>query len=440
MKYLFLLCFIFFNSNKVYSEEITPNTVLDIINYEWWYNFNDRNLERYILKGIISNNDLKISNLKIKEYNNFVKYTFGQELPTISANFNYSKTDNLPSPLDSMVDKDGMILPITMSYELDLFGKNRLKTKSTKKQLEIYNLQLQSSYISYVSSLATVYLNIVRYNELLSLYDELISINKLILENKKLVNKNGLNDKNTINTAEQDLKNIMIQKTNILKNRDVLLTQFSVLLGEDIKNELKISDYKDITFKEEISSEMSSDVIFSRPDVLAMEKQLEKANIDIKVARREFLPTFTLSASVFFNNITAGGFFSNPISNLVGSIGQKLFVGGRKKLAFNMQKNKYEQLFEEYKKITLQATKEVNDSLVNVKYNENIFNMNSKNLLLEIENYSNQEIKNKNGLISNIELLQYKQKLITNKINVVNARIENYIDYITLYKSVGGRI
>ena len=66
--------------------------------------------------------------------------------------------------------------------------------------------------------------------------------------------------------------------------------------------------------------------------------------------------------------------------------------------------------------------------------------MNNKNLLLEIENYSNQEIKNKNGLISNIELLQDKKKLITNKINVVNARIENYIDYITLYKSVGGRI
>ena len=34
-----------------------------------------------------------------------------------------------------MTDKDGMVLPITMSYELDLFGKNRLKTKSTKKQI-----------------------------------------------------------------------------------------------------------------------------------------------------------------------------------------------------------------------------------------------------------------------------------------------------------------
>lgn len=440
MKCLFLMFILLFGGKNAYSDEATPNTILDTINYEWWYNFDDRNLERYILKGIISNNDLRISNLKIEEYNNFVKYTFGQELPTISANFNYSKMDNLPSPLDSMTDKDGMMLPITMSYELDLFGKNRLKTKSTKKQLEIYNYQLQSSYISYVSSLATVYLNIVRYNELISLYDELIFINKSILNNKKTINDNGLNDKNTINNAEQDLKNVLIQKTNILKSRDALLTQFFVLLGEDTKDDLKITSYEDLNFKEKMPSELSSDIIFSRPDVLAMEKGLEKANMDIKVARKEFLPTFNLSASVFFNNITAGGFFSNPITDLLGGVSQTLFVGGRKKFNLNMQKNKYEQLLEEYKKVTLQATKEVNDSLVNVKHNESIFDMNNKNLLLETENYSNQEIKNKNGLISDIELLQYKQKLINNKINVVNSKIENYIDYITLYKSVGGKL
>ena len=445
MKYLFLIITLLFGNVNVYAkeeeQEITPNSILDTINYEWWYNFNDRNLERYILKGIITNNDLKISNLKIKEYEQFVKYTFGQELPTISASFSASRTDNLPDTFGH-VDKNSMILPVNMSYELDLFGKKRLNTKATKKELEIYNLQLQSSYISYVSSLATVYFNIVRYNELIALYDELIFINQKVFENEAMSLKNGLTRKATVNTAEQSVKDVRIQKLDAIKSRDNLLTQFAVLLGEnpsEIKN-IKFTDYKDLKFHGKIIDTMPSDVIFSRPDVLAAEKEMEKAGIDIKIARREFLPTFSLSAAVLFNDITAGGFFSNPIGSLMGSISQSIFAGGQKKANLGMKKYKYEQLLEQYRKVSLQATKEVNDSLVNTFNNEKITDMNKKKLLLESENYSNKVIENKNGLISDVELLQSKQKLINDRINLVNSRIENYIDYITLYKSVGGRI
>ena len=443
MKYLFLIFVFLFGNAGVYAkdEEITTESVLNVISYDWWYNFDDRNLERYILKGIINNNDLKISKLKIKEYEQFVKYTFGQELPTVSASFSGSYTDNMPTAFAGS-DKSSMILPISMSYELDLFGKNRLNTKATKKELEMYGFQLQSSYISYVSSLATVYLNIVRYNELINLYDELIFINQKVFENRSIHNRNGLTSKNEVNTAEQAVKDVRIQRLNAVKDRDNLLTQFAVLLGEDpseTKN-LKITDYKDLNFSGKITDTISSNVIFSRPDVLAAEKEMEKADIDIKVARREFLPTFNLSAYVLFNDITAGGFFSNPIASLVGGISQSIFAGGRKKANLRMKEYKYQQLLEQYKKVSLQAIKEVNDSLVNTFNNKKITDMNRKNLLLESENYSNNVIKNKNGLISDIDLLQSKQKLINNRINMVNSKIENYIDYISLYKSVGGKI
>ena len=46
------------NAEEVQQRSI--NNYLDYVNYEWWYNFNDSNLERYILKAVLNNSDIKI--------------------------------------------------------------------------------------------------------------------------------------------------------------------------------------------------------------------------------------------------------------------------------------------------------------------------------------------------------------------------------------------
>ena len=97
-------------------------------------------------------------------------------------------------------------------------------------------------------------------------------------------------------------------------------------------------------------------------------------------------------------------------------------------------------MLEEYRKTTLQAVKEVNDSMVNMIYDNNITIMNFKNYLSERKNYDDFRTQYKNGLISYRDLLTYKQKLIAAEITLVNSKIENYIDYISLYKSTAGYI
>lgn len=442
--YTSLYFFILFTINtKVIAKEqnLPVNNYLNTINYDWWQNFNDSNLEKYILKGLLNNSDLKILNLKLKQYEEFVKYTFGEELPTVSTSLLYSDMKDIPFG-NGQADGNGILLPLSVSYELDLFGKNRNKTKSVKKQLEIYAYQLQSSYISYVSNLSTVYFNLVRFNEILYSYDELIVIQEKLLNDKLTNYKYGLVNQIDINKYKQNLENIRSERIKILRDRDNLLTQFSVMLGETPANakNFKIADFDDIYFSGNIGLLISSDIIFSRPDVLAQEKQLEKSKIDISIARKEFLPTFSINGSLVFNNMASGGFFSsaNTIKGLVAGMSQPLFLGGKLKSNLKIQKTKYLEMLEEYKKITLQAIKEINDSLINVVYGESVVNMKYKNFIHTTDDYNNYKIQYKNGLISYDDLLQIKQKLISNRIELVNSKIESYIDYISLYKATAG--
>ena len=96
---LLFLIFITFSLTS-YSHDLKDNhseqRKTDIINYKWWNNFGDPFLNNYILYGLENNNDLKIIESKIREYNEFTKYTFGSELPTISTSLTYANMTDVP--------------------------------------------------------------------------------------------------------------------------------------------------------------------------------------------------------------------------------------------------------------------------------------------------------------------------------------------------------
>ena len=59
--------------------------------------------------------------------------------------------------------------PIVVSYEADIFLKNRDKTRSAKKDWEKSKIEERSSYITIASAVGSTYLNIVRADKLIEL-------------------------------------------------------------------------------------------------------------------------------------------------------------------------------------------------------------------------------------------------------------------------------
>lgn len=113
--------------------------------------------------------------------------------------------------------------------------------------------------------------------------------------------------------------------------------QFAVLIGrgvnaETINSDIPRGNIDNFEYNAVIPNEIESDVIFSRPDVKRTEMALEKAKIDIRVARKEFLPTFNITGIWAFNTIALGSFFSweSSLAALLAGATQDLFTGGRK--------------------------------------------------------------------------------------------------------------
>lgn len=413
------------------------------VNLEFFNRFNDENLNFYVEQALKNNPDLKKSGHVVEQYRWQVKYSFGRELPSLSVSANYLGLKT-PELNNFTLKENAFVLPFLVSYEADFLLKNRDKAKALKKSYEAAQFTQKAVYIALLTDVATVYTNILYFDDLIEKYSQVLKNQEEILSGAQKKFKRGLVALPELNSIKEELHGTKSTLEKLNKDRKSALMQLAVLIGESSSNisDMKVSSLDNFEYSGEIPNEIDSQVIFSRPDVKAAEAELEKANIDIRVARKEFFPSFNIMGVWAFNTLTPGTFFSwgSSLAAILAGAAQDIFKGGMKVANLKIKKAKFEELFEEYGKINLEALKEVNTSLCIIKHDTNIEN-NTKNVLnLESENFNAAENKMSRGIISKPQYLSDKNKLVKAQIDYTQAKVQRIINYFTLYKAVGGQL
>lgn len=433
--------------NKPVIKSQVTEYKFDNVNLNWWKNYNDEILEGYIVKAINENQDLKIATLKVEEARQNVKLQFANELPNASfgvSEFLYKAPEMRAFGMSGRNSESTFGMPIMMNYELDLFLKNHDKTKSVKKIHEISKLQERAAYISVASAIGGTYFNIVKLDKLINIQNEIISDRKQIYELMKERNREGITSTADLTRAEKSYVLSQIDLADLKKAREILLSSLAVLIGESPNNinELKRISYDELVYKKSIPKEIKSEIIDQRPDYLAAEKMVEKAGIDVRVAKKEFLPKIDILGLMFFTTDSLGTQFNwtNAIAALGGQAMLPLFTGGKLKANLRLSKNKYEQVLQNYYKTNLTAIKEVNDSLTSLKIDDDKYRKNLKSYDMQKDDYNYMKKRYEQGVISNLDLLQQKETLLVLNKAVVNGKTDCYIDQINLYKAVGGKM
>lgn len=414
------------------------------VNIDWWNNFSDPILKNYVLQAINCNHDLKKASWKVEEYRQTVKSVFSKELPSLSVSANYDLLHfpKLAKPID--IKNNIFTVPFIANYEADIFLKNHDKTKSSKKNYQASKYDEKGVYISLVTDVSTVYLNVIKFDKLISLQCQIVEIKKEKLKREMQRFKSGTVSATDLNNSQKEYETAKSSLDDLIKSRDQALTQLAVLIGESPDNicNLKRASFDQFEYMVPIPSCISSDVIFSRPDVLSAETQLEKAKIDVRIARKEFLPTFNIYGIYSFSNLGVGSFGSweSTFAALLTNAALDLFKGGFKIANLKIYKSKYEQMFEQYKQVDLNALKEVNDSLIIIRQDTSIDNNTINNMNIQKDNYNRSSNRYRMGVISCPQLLSEQEVLISSEQNQINTKANRLVDYLTLYKAVGGKL
>ncbi len=429
-----------FKSMVKKSKKVSDDYKYAYVNMDFWNSFNDTNLSAYIDKAIKNNYDLKNATLAVEEYYQNTRLQFANELPQVGAGFSPSY---VKLPGQSSWDW-AFATPAIANYEADIFLKNRDKTKSAKKLYEGSQYDERAAYIAIASSVGTAYLNIVRLDKLIQLQKEIVDLRQEIYDLMLARNREGITSTADTVIANKALVQGQTDLIELEKQREFLLHQLAVLTGESPENvnEFKISAYENVNYTGNIPTEISSDVIVQRPDYLKAEAMVEKAGIDVRVARKEFLPTINITGIALFNAANFGSAWST--SSMLGALAAgamlPIFTGGRRIANLKLKKVQYDEILNRYLKTNLTAIQEVNDALVAVKKDTEKMEQTKKQSELEKTDFMYNRDKYNQGTISKLDLIQYKENLLTIDKLVAQQQIECMVDYISLYKAVGSKI
>ena len=411
----------------------------DYVNMNWWSNFNDDLLNEYIVKAILNNYDLKMATINVEEYYQNVKLQFANELPSAVAGFGpgFFKAPGMTNTSSAFG------LPVIVQYEADIFLKNHNKTKAVKKLYEGSKLDERAAYISVASAVGSTYFNIVNLDKMISLQEEIVKIRQDIYNLMLARNKEGLTS--TADTIKAN-KALVAGQTDLIelkKNREKMLHQMCVLIGESPENasSIKRNSLDKMNYQLAIPTQIPSEIITQRPDYMRAELMVEKAGIDVKVAKKEFLPAINILGGALFNASDLGSLFTtkNMLLGVGGGLMTPLFQGGSLIANLKLKKATYERILQDYYKTNLTAIQEVNDSLVASRLDKDKMAQTIKQYNLEKSDYKYNEKKYNQGTISKLDLIQYQENLLTIEKLVAQQKVECMTDAISLYKATGSK-
>ena len=440
---LVLLC----NFSAVYAKGAVEadNYRLEYVNINWWKNYNDENLINIMMSAYNNNQDLKIATIKSKQADQAVKEAFANELPNLRFNGNIgreltSADTRFGDLLIPDYSQTRFLLPLTMTYEIDIWGENRMKTKSLEKQRDIIKQNERASYINLTGEVASNYFNLVKLDKLIKNQERLVDIQKKIVQMEEKKYSNGLCSIDEVLIEKQALT-IFEEELNDYKNKqDTVLNQLIVLMGDRNANEVIRSSYEVLSMPI-IPDSISASAIEKRPDLIKAEDYIKKIGYDVKSARRDFLPKFVLYGQAGFNsyNNLSHLFGSHTFLSNVGILPSvDLFTGGAKMAHLRFNKLEYEKASQIYEKVLMTSVQELNDSLNTAKTSKENYSKSLDRLNLEKKKFSLSEKKLDIGAKSQLDHLKEEENLILSERAEISNRINYLISTINLYKAVGG--
>lgn len=417
---------------------------LDYMNMDWWKNYNDEVLINHFQTLYENNHDLRIAALKTKQAEENIRLAGANQLPQLGFDGSVSRVFRGPrTQFGSVVIpkyiQNEIFLPLNASYEIDIWGQNYLNRKSAKKQAEIAKQQERAAYIYITSSFAADYYNLIKMDELERNLLKIIDLQKNIVSMTEKKYNSGLASINEVLDEKQILVNFEKDLNKLKENKKILNDEAVVLLGLNTDKAIELSDYQSISFPQTPET-LSTTIIQFRPDLISSEDYVKKSGIDVRVARRDFLPKFILYGNLGFNAYKWNRMFAGETFLANAGIAPRwdIFTGGIKMARYRINKYEYKKAVEIYEKTVLTSIQEVNDALAEAKTTKANLIKSDEDYSIEKEKHILAEKQFSIGDSSMLDEMKSEVNLYVAKQRNIAAKIDNVISSISLYNVVGG--
>ena len=404
---------------------------------KWWEEFKDPVLQQLIRTGIERNYDVRVAAEEIIAARAQVALSRSSQMPQITLNPSYSggKTgDAVPNVNTNLLSVTGDV-----SYALDLFGGLRRATEASRAALLATEEARRNVLVTLVSDIASDYYQLLALDLQLEIAKEtVISQQKSVTLTKSradygvATNADWLQARQVMDSAEAEIPELDRQ---ISRMEDAI----SLLLGdypEDVPRGAILTAQQ---VPPAVPAGLTSALLDRRPDIRKAEKLLIEYNAEIGVARAEFFPQISLTASGG-RSIALTSLLTSQTSiwTYGASLTQAIFEGGKLNANLHIAESQQREALLTYTQTIQKAFGDVSDSLVDVqKYRE--VRIKDEEYVRDLnESVRLANLRYDGGITNYLEVLDAQRSLFTEQLTLAQSRGNEFQSLVQLYRALGG--
>jgi multidrug efflux system outer membrane protein len=423
-----------------------------VANLPWWDLFGDETLKGLIREALKENKDIRVALARIQEARAALGYTRADQWPSLAYMGRASRTEldaapnflyplaprHLPAYAD--VTTDMGLVAADVSFEVDLWGRLRRSTESSRAQLVATEEAYRTTVITLVSDVATAYLLMRQLDAQLKVAKDTLASRRESLRLIRAKFEAGMIPLLDVNQAE--MLEASAESTVAFLERALAQTEhaLSFLLGKNPSAIPRGKALDEQVFPPEVPPGLPSELLERRPDIRKAEEDLHAQMALIGVAKALMLPNLTLTGTYGHETIELTGYpsgsgdFWTAAAGLIGP----LFQFGKNKRRVEIQKAKTEEALHAYERAALNAFREVEDGLVAVRTYRDEYAAVQRNLEAARSASRLAHARYDEGYTSYLEVLDTDRILFSSELQAAEVLQKRCASVIALYKALGG--
>lgn len=426
------------------SKDWQPATPSDeVIREKWWELFGDAQLNALEEQVTTANQNLKVAEARFRQARAMIRFNRADLFPTVGTSPNISSqrlSDRRPLNFGNSIGHFGdFVLPIDVSYELDVWGRVRKNIAAAREEFQGTAADVQTVRLSLHSELAINYFELRSLDAQKQLLDDTVAAFEKALQLTQNRFQGGVAAGAEVAQAQTQLEATRAQAIDVGVMRAQYEHAIAVLTGQQ-PEVFSLASEPLKANPPMIPTGIPSQLLERRPDIAGAERRVAVANEQVGLAKIAYYPTITLTGRFGFEGNTIDNWLEWP--SRFWAVGpaalQTIFDGGRRRANSESALANYDGTVATYRQTVLDAFQQVEDNLAALriladesKTQRAAVEAARRSLALSTNRY-------KGGLVTYLEVVTAQSTALTNERTEVDILRRRANASVLLIKALGG--
>jgi len=426
-----------YRAEKV-TEQNAPPTL------DWWRGFRSSELTDLMEEAQKVNLDIAAATARFIQADAQARVAGAALLPNLSGTGQetYSRTSGSSASGLSIGGREvvNYTASLSASYELDFWGKNRDATQAAEETAVANRFDRDVVALTTLTSVANAYFQVLASQDRIRTAQRNIASATSILEAIKQRFKAGTGT--DLDVAQQE---------SVLANQRAAVPPLRQTLGQNINalatlvsrppESLRVKGGSmDQISSPRVTPGLPSELLTQRPDIRRQEAQLASAVANVGNARAQFFPSIQLTGQGGYQSSALVALFQPHAAffNVVGSLTQPIFDGGKILGNFEFTKARQDELLQTYRKTVVSAFADVDNALVAIRQTTEKLRLQREVVAASRRAFQLSEQQLRAGTADIVTVLNTQLTLFQAEDVLWQAQLARLLAIVSLYQALGG--